>query len=233
MIRTIAVRLSDIGARLRTTILLEEVRKRTDVIERPDFKVDEAMRDLSKAASALESIKVYAVGRPLDWHEEELWRDTPDFRDRIAGDLAAKIGAGLLNAGAIRISLVDTDKPGVKAALAEVAVVTAESDVFSKDIATAFRAGVDGLKRQLIDYIAHRMPRMRSQDELQHIARVIDNMKPEQIQAPAMMRREWFDTGKGAMKLEDELNAAADRHQRYGENMLEYLRARGFDLVQR
>ena len=192
MIKQLAQSLNDLAKRLRHTEWRAEISKRSEQIEKPDYKLHRVTSDLDEAAAALESIKVYRAVKPLDWHEAELWQKSKDFRQHQERQIAEHIGECLLREGCIEFGLVDTDRPGLKAIAAETAVVTGRDlrHRHSEELSHAFAAGAEAFKQQLLAYIDTGMPNIPYQNRLDHIRGVIENTKAAHVQAPPHFRSE-------------------------------------------
>lgn len=233
MIRTLALRINALAGALRSKLLSDSIASAKTEIRKPDFTQERIIDDVEKAAAALESVHVYCVDRPLGPDEQDALANDASYERHLHRSLADAIGAGLLTEGAIQFSVVDTDRPGIKAALAQVAVVTSKeaTQQAATQIDEAFRDGFEMLRQRLLDYAKSGMPRMRSEDQFDHLVRVIENTRAAQIRAPETML--FVPTIERDHSLRAVLSQATNAEFERGADVLDYLREQGFDLVAR
>jgi hypothetical protein len=188
-IRRLAVRLNDIGSKIRSATLTKAVRDRSAELRKPDFTLEHALRDLDQAADALESVKVYAVAKPLDWHEQKLWNESAHFRQDRKQRVAENIARGILDS--IQFDLIETDAPNVKALMGQLAIVTAEQQAFTADIEAAFQAGAELMRRRLRERLIdmRRSGKGQSMAPLESLEQMIDATSTARVEAPEHMRR--------------------------------------------
>lgn len=185
-IRRLALRLNDLGANIKNATLTKAVHDRSVELRKPDRELECALRDLDRAAEALEGVKVYAMARPLDWHEQKLWNESEDFRRHVKDNLADKVARGLREGDVMQFALVETDNPQTKAVMGQVALFTTGPSVFADDIEAAFQAGAEAMRSSIAAKLADEF---KGEDRRAALAYALSIVKAHRVQCPEHMKR--------------------------------------------
>lgn len=185
-IRRLALRLNDLGANIKNATLTKAVHDRSADLRKPDRELECALRDLDRAADALEGVKVYAVARPLDWHEQKLWNESEDFRRHVKRYLADNIARGLRDGEVMQVALVETDNPQTKAVMGQVALFTTGPSAFSDDIEAAFQAGAEAMRRSIAAKLDEEF---RGESQRAALAFALTIVKAHRVECPEHMKR--------------------------------------------